>query len=162
MTRPKFKNVTLEQIQHVVDTNDKKRFELKEENGTYYIRASQGHSLKTVETKDLLVPITEALSTPVIHGTNKQAWLSIQKQGLSKMNRNHIHFAIGLPNDPKVKSGIRKSSHVFIYIDVEKARKDGIEFYRSTNDVILSSGLDGVIAPIYFEKVMDKEGDRLN
>lgn len=162
LQRPKFKNVTMEQISHVVETNDKKRYELKNDGGVFYIRASQGHSLKTVESKDLLVKVTEALSTPVIHGTTKEAWASIQKQGLSKMNRNHIHFAIGLPDDPKVKSGIRKTSQVFIYIDVEKAKNGGVEFYRSTNDVILSSGLDGgVIPPIYFEKVVDRDGNTL-
>jgi 2'-phosphotransferase len=63
------------------------------------------------------------LNTPVIHGTNFRAWKSIQNQGLSKMDRNHVHFAIGLPDDPNVKSGMRKTSQVFIYINVEKAKK---------------------------------------
>lgn len=106
----------------MVDTNDKKRYELTLLDGEYFIRASQGHSLKTVENKDLLEEVKE-ISTPVIHGTNLEAWKSIQTQGLSTMTRNHIHFAIGLPDDPNVSSGIRKTSDVFIYINVQEARK---------------------------------------
>lgn len=97
--------------------------------GQYSIRASQGHSLKSVEAKDLLEEIKEGtLTTPVIHGTTLAAWNSIKTQGLSKMNRNHVHFAVGLPDDKNVKSGMRKTSQVFIYIDVEKARKGKIRF----------------------------------
>lgn len=92
-------------------------------SGEYLIRASQGHTLKTVATKELLKLVEEPFSTPVIHGTNAEAWKSIKTQGLSRMGRNHIHFAVGLPSDRSVTSGIRKSSTVFIYIDTEKARK---------------------------------------
>lgn len=39
-------NIHLKDIQAVVDTNDKKRFELKDEGKHIYIRATQGHSIK--------------------------------------------------------------------------------------------------------------------
>jgi 2'-phosphotransferase len=97
----------------------------------------------------------------VIHGTRLQAWEHIKTKGLSTMNRNHVHFAIGLPGDSNVRSGVRKSSQVFIYIDVHKAMQDGIAFYRSKNDVILSDGKDGIIEPKYFEKVIDTQGTSL-
>ena len=32
-----------------------------------------------------------------VHGTTRDAWQSIRTQGLSKMNRNHIHLAQGVP-----------------------------------------------------------------
>jgi 2'-phosphotransferase len=119
---PRFKGVTYPDIQLVVDNNDKKRFELiqKEEDNQFYIRATQGHSLNVVQTDELLEKL-DKVTTDVIHGTTLKAWKTIKNEGLSKMNRIHIHFAIGLPNDPKVKSGVRKSSEVFIYIDAEKA-----------------------------------------
>jgi len=44
-----------------------------------------------------------------------------------------------------VISGARLTCDAFIEIDVEKAMEDGIEFYRSDNGVILSSGFNGVI-----------------
>jgi len=39
---------TLDTLKTVVDSNDKKRFELNEEDGKMYIRAVQGHSMKVV------------------------------------------------------------------------------------------------------------------
>lgn len=147
--------------------------------GEWLVRATQGHSLKTVKPDDMMEKITEPLDTPVIHGTTLQAWNQIKQQGISKMDRNHIHFAIGLPDDPKVKSGIRKSSTVFIYVDVDKARQgivyypqrclkhvlnplDGIVFYRSKNDVILTDGINGILAPTYFQQVTDRENNRID
>lgn len=124
MARPKFKNVTFEQIQYLVDHNDKKRYELTEGSaGEWLIRANQGHSLKTIIPDSMLEKLTGPIDTPIIHGTSLQAWKQIKQKGLSKMNRNHIHFAIGLPNDPNVKSGIRETSEVFIYVNAEKARQ---------------------------------------
>ncbi|KAL9549605.1 hypothetical protein MBANPS3_005126 [Mucor bainieri] len=176
LARPKFKHVTFEQIQYLVDHNDKKRYELVQTpEGEWLVRASQGHSLKTIKSDDMMERITGPLETPVIHGTTLQAWSQIKQQGLSKMGRNHIHFAVGLPDDPNVKSGIRKSSQVFIYIDVDKARQgrneqstendegeDGIVFYRSKNNVVLSEGIQGIIAPSYFRQVTDRDNQRLD
>jgi len=42
----KFKGITIEDIQKVVETNNKKRYTLKYENNLWYIKANQGHSIK--------------------------------------------------------------------------------------------------------------------
>jgi len=42
----KLEGVTLQQIKEIVDTNDKKRFQLIEENNKWFIRAVQGHSIE--------------------------------------------------------------------------------------------------------------------
>jgi 2'-phosphotransferase len=58
-----------------------------------------------VEELDLL-PITDPSQAPeVIHGTYRRFWPSIQKEGLSRMKRNHIHFAPGMPGKDGVISG---------------------------------------------------------
>ena len=44
-------------VKHIVANNDKKRFELKEEGGVMLIRATQGHSMSTVKTEELLTKI---------------------------------------------------------------------------------------------------------
>ncbi|CEP12664.1 hypothetical protein [Parasitella parasitica] len=143
LAQPKFKHVTFEQIKYVVDHSDKKRYELSQSTtGVWLVRATQGHSLKLIQPENLLEQITGPIDTPVIHGTTRDAWEQIQHQGLSKMTRNHIHFAVGLPDDPHVKSGIRATSQVFIYVDVDKAQQDGI---------------GGMIAPLYFKQVVFKE-----
>ena len=129
----------------------------------WFIRANQGHSLKRLDKVEL-TPVQDASQIPlVIHGTNTNAWHSIQKQGLCRMNRLHIHFASGLLSDPSVKSGMRHSANVFIYIDAVKAMADGIGLYTSANGVILSEGVgeQGTIAPKYFIKVTDRDGNPL-
>lgn len=74
------------------------------------------------------------------------------------MGRNHVHFAIGYPGDNQVISGMRKTCHIFIEVDIDRAMKDGIKFYISKNNVVLSSGFNGVIPPIYFSKVVNNKG----
>lgn len=77
------------------------------------------------------------------------------------MNRNHIHFAPGLPKKEGVISGMRKSCDVYIELDLFKAMKEGIDFYISSNNVILTEGVNGVLLPKYFKKVISKNGEVL-
>ncbi len=42
------------------------------------------------------------------------------------------------------------------------AIKDGIKFFISSNNVILTEGEDGVLKPKYFSKVIRKDGEELN
>ena len=155
---PNLNHATLEQVRYVVEHNDKQRFNLFTENNKEYIRASQGHSGdvgKKISDEKLLTKILLPLDT-CIHGTNIKGWNAIKNEGLKTMGRKHIHFAIGDTQDEKVISGFRNSSRILIYIDMKKAMDDGIEFFMSSNRVILSSGKDGVIAPKYFKNVTFK------
>lgn len=77
------------------------------------------------------------------------------------MNRNHIHFAPGLPKEEGVISGMRSSCDIIIQIDMQAAMKDGIPFYISTNNVILTEGVDGLLSKKYFKKVFKKDGTPL-
>lgn len=79
------------------------------------------------------------------------------------MKRNHIHFSTALPSDKSVISGIRHDAQVFIYINLKLSILEGLQFYRSVNDVILSPGNEnGFIIPKYFLKVCDNMGHMLN
>ncbi|KAF0554876.1 putative tRNA 2-phosphotransferase [Gigaspora margarita] len=159
---PRFKRTTFEDIKFVVDNNDKKRFTLTQEvsdddASSWWIRANQGHS---IEVKNLeLEEITDPLQFPeVIHGTYLRNWKNIESEGLSKMARNHIHLATGLFGTESVISGMRKNCDLFIYINLSKAMEDGIRFFRSANEVILTEGVNGLLNPKYFLKVVDKYG----
>ncbi|CAG8770087.1 4130_t:CDS:2, partial [Acaulospora morrowiae] len=159
MRHPKLTGKTFGDIRSIVDSNDKQRFTLIQEiqeNGmpVWLIRANQGHSMEVKELE--LEKITDPAQIPeVIHGTYVRYWKNIRSQGLSKMNRNHIHCATGRFGDSGVKSGMRKNCDLFIYINVARAMEDGIEFYRSANGVILTSGVGGFLNPKYFLKVVD-------
>lgn len=134
-------------IQQIVDNDEKNRYLIKDNS----IRANQGHSMD-VEIEMELITRHEDIPV-VIHGTYTKNWQSIKTEGLKKMGRKHIHFAPGFIGEENVKSGMRKSCNLFITIDAEKCMKDSIKFYRSSNNVILSSGIDGVIPAKYFKSV---------
>ncbi|GBG79173.1 hypothetical protein CBR_g28889 [Chara braunii] len=152
---------TVEDVRQTVTTDNKQRFGLLEENGNLLIRANQGHTMKCVQTEAVLTPIADAKDVPVcVHGTYYRHWEAIRRDGLSKMSRNEIHFAIGLPGKDGVISGMRQSCEVLIYVDVEKAIEDGIRFFRSDNNVVLTRGVDGVLPTKYFKRVVDRKTNR--
>lgn len=70
------------------------------------------------------------------------------------MKRNHIHLATGLPSDG-VKSGMRPTSTVLVYVSVPKAMAAGIKFFLSSNGVVLTEGdpETGLLKPEFFERV---------
>lgn len=162
LQHPKLRHYTVDDIKRVVESNDKQRFALRTTAGSLQIRANQGHS---IEVRDLeLTRITDpALVSDVIHGTYMKLWPKIKVEGLKRMNRIHIHFASGLPekgND--VISGVRQNAEICIYINLAKALKDGLKFFKSVNGVILSPGNEqGIIEPKYFLKVCTRNGKQL-
>ena len=133
------------------------------ELGALYIRANQGHSnrvAKHINQDELLTKLTKPLDI-VIHGTTYEAFKEIRKSGLKKMKRSHIHFAIteDIISGNQQQSGIRNNCELLIYIDMEKAMNDGIDFYMSDNKVVLSEGVgpNGLIRTRYFKKVIDRK-----
>ncbi|KAJ3770671.1 KptA family-domain-containing protein [Lentinula raphanica] len=147
-------------IEDVVKKDSKGRFTLtyegdRPEGDHWWIRANQGHSMEAADLE--LERVNSIERIPVaLHGTTEEAWRHISQQGISRMDRNHIHLAQGFENGvgSQVFSGIRKSSRILIYIDVEKALADGIKFYLSTNGVVLCPGNEfGFLEPKYFQRV---------
>jgi 2'-phosphotransferase len=147
----------------------------------YLIRANQGHSIK-VETDGLAVELSlddpDSLPKTVVHGTNRSAWPAILSTGgLKPMGRNHVHFATGLPAgfktfpktvagaveaehtaDEPVISGMRNISSVLVYIDLEKAMRSGLKFWKSENGVILTDGGEKGVVPLEFFKRVEERG----
>jgi len=161
LKQTRFHTVCVDDVRRVVETNQKRRFTLKQDaEARLLIRADQGHSLPGLDID--LAPITSSTQAPlVVHGTSTRAWASIRDEGLKPMGRVHIHFAPGRLGEEGVISGMRASASVFIYINLDKALGAGMRFFRSQNGVILSSGLEWVIATDYFDKVIDKHGNIL-
>ena len=149
-------------VEAMMESDPKTRFTLVRRDGVLYIRANQGHShavSERISSEDIYTQIGTETEIPVaIHGTTMNAWETIRTTGLKRMRRSHIHFAPGIVGvDPEVRSGMRQSAPVHIYLDVAKCFAKGIKFYRSANNVILSEGIDGVIPPDCFLKVMDTQ-----
>ncbi|KAJ3309656.1 hypothetical protein HDV04_005843 [Boothiomyces sp. JEL0838] len=89
---PKFRGATIADVEKVVQECPKQRFKLlmREE---YFIRANQGHSMNINIGMQLIENASEI--PVVVHGTYLDKWAIVKDQGLSKMNRQHIHFAVG-------------------------------------------------------------------
>lgn len=152
-----FHEYTLDDIKRVVASNDKQRFCLQTNDaGKPQIRANQGHSIKISDT-ELLKPLVTVNDCPtqIIHGTYLRNWESIRKNGLSRMKRNHIHFASDLPRSNQVISGMRRNCEILVYLNFEKTLQSGIKLFLSENAVILSPGdPNGFIKPECFLKVL--------
>lgn len=157
LDHPDFRRHTFEDIMHVVEHNDKKRFEvsmLPEPK----IRAAQGHTIAFISDEELLQRIEDPAEISVcVHGTRAENIIPIMESGLNRMGRNHIHMATGLPGAEGVISGMRYSCEVALFIDVSSAMAAGIHFFRSSNGVILTKGLNesGILPPEFISEVRD-------
>ncbi|XP_064616854.1 uncharacterized protein LOC135480854 [Liolophura sinensis] len=147
---------TLADVEAIVRRDSKKRFNLRDcpITGKRQIRANQGHS---IQVKVDMQEIRTASEAPeVLHGTSHINWNSIKKEGLSRQKRDHIHFAPS-EHSPEVISGIPKRCTVIISIDIGRALRVGIPFFRSANNVILSPGnMQGIIPVSCFKRVIDR------
>ncbi|WP_028776912.1 RNA 2'-phosphotransferase [Shimazuella kribbensis] len=123
------KPLTMEELQFIIDTNNKKRFAFDEQK--LRIRASQGHSINV----DLGY---EPTSPPPIlyHGTSTQHVANILKNGLIKKSRHHVHLS--LSKDTAWDVGKRHGSPVILTINAYQMEKDGYHFFLSDNGVWLT------------------------
>lgn len=154
---------SVQEAQQAVVTNNKQRFAIIDIDGSVYIRANQGHSIPVPDLE--LKRITSESDIPcdargkpsvIVHGTYFKVWPAIKENGLSKMSRNHIHFAVGTPQESHVISGMRASCELLIYIDLNAAIHDGFDFFVSENHVVLCSGdIQGYLPTKYFKAVLD-------
>lgn len=149
------KKFSLAEVKNVVANDGKQRFSLDTlPNGKVRIKANQGHSMANVQLT--MTTIDDASKLPIaVHGTYYRFWDSIKAEGLKRMTRNHIHMTENEKFSANT-SGFRSSSEILIYINVPKAMSDGVVFYRSANNVILTEGINGVLSSQYFAKVVDR------
>lgn len=153
----KFRPVTVEKLQHIIDIDEKQRFSLIKREDSWFIRANQGHSgdvAARLADEEMLTPVLSSREHPIcVHGTDKEAWAKISASGgLSRMARKHIHMSTQHKGSKDMISGMRKRSNVMIYVDLDKAIAAGIKFYISKNQVILSEGNDQGMIPVEFFK----------
>ena len=120
---------TKQELEEIVETNDKKRYEFNSNHTK--IRARQGHSIEiNVDLKEATPPDS------LYHGTATRFLESIFKEGLKKMNRNHVHLSENMKTANDV--GKRYGKPVLLKIDSKRMYDDGIKFYLSNNNVWLT------------------------
>ncbi|MER5857334.1 RNA 2'-phosphotransferase [Streptomyces sp900105245] len=121
---------TREELDHVVATNDKRRFVI--EAGR--IRASQGHSVEV----DLGLP--PATPPPYLyHGTVARNLDAIRAEGLRPMNRHDVHLSADRETATRV--GARRGRPVVLTVDAGAMHRDGHVFHVSANGVWLTKAV---------------------
>ncbi|MGV9562411.1 RNA 2'-phosphotransferase [Streptomyces sp. NPDC003480] len=119
--------ITRSELDHVVATNDKRRFAIE---GTR-IRASQGHSVDV----DLGLP-PAAPPAYLYHGTVARHLDAIRTEGLRPMNRQDVHLSPDRETATRV--GARRGRPVVLTVDAGAMHRDGHVFHVSANGVWLT------------------------
>lgn len=123
------KNISKEILDHVVATNNKKRFGYNEDETK--IRANQGHSVE--------VDLNYTPQQPpaiLYHGTAERSLESIFKTGLEKRNRHHVHLSMDV--NTALAVGSRYGRPVLLIVSAGEMYTDGYSFYVSDNKVWLT------------------------
>ncbi|MEU3902242.1 RNA 2'-phosphotransferase [Streptomyces goshikiensis] len=123
-------HVSRAELDHVVATNDKKRFAVE---GTR-IRASQGHTVAV----DLGLPESEPPAY-LYHGTVTSALDAIRAEGLRPMARHHVHLSPDRETATRV--GARRGRPVVLSVDAGAMRAAGHVFRISANGVWLADAV---------------------
>lgn len=124
---------TLEELDEVVETKDKKRFILNEDKTR--IRANQGHSIDI----DLALKPQQPPEF-LYHGTAEANLASIFEKGIEKRNRQHVHLS--QDKETATKVGMRHGKPQILTIKTGEMFQDGIDFYLSENNVWLTDFVD--------------------
>lgn len=127
--RDSHQGLTFEQLEEIVETNDKKRFIFNEDKTK--IRANQGHSIDI----DLALKPQQPPEF-LYHGTAQANLDSILEKGIEKRNRQHVHLS--LDKETATKVGMRHGKPIILTIKTAEMSEDGILFYLSENGVWLT------------------------
>lgn len=123
---------TKEELTRIVETDNKRRYSI---DGAR-IRANQGHSVK-VEVDSIKKTVPPFI---LYHGAKHETYLTIRKEGLKKMNRNHVHLSEDLETAQKV--GDRRKGITCIFeVHARDMHANGYSFYLSENGVWLTDSV---------------------
>lgn len=127
---------TKNELDEIVETNDKKRYEFN--SNKTKIRARQGHSIPiNVDLKETTPPDV------LYHGTATKSLSSIYANGIEKRSRNYVHLSGD--RETAIKVGTRHGQAAILVVNTKKMFEDGIKFYLSNNNVWLTD----YVAPNY-------------
>lgn len=117
--RTRWHGLTLADVEHVVATNPKNRFELDGDR----IRARYGHSVTERVELERRDPPAE-----LFHGTTRDTAAIVLREGLRPMTRQYVHMSVDTATAQLV--GSRKGSDVVILtVAAARAAAAGVPFY---------------------------------
>lgn len=122
------RKITREQLEHIVETNNKRRFIISEDGNR--IRANQGHSIN--------INLGLSPTTPpefLYHGTATRFIESIREKGLVPGSRQHVHLSENQNTAHQV--GSRHGKPIILQIQAKTMHQKEHRFYLSENGVWL-------------------------
>jgi putative RNA 2'-phosphotransferase len=120
------------ELDEVVARNNKQRFSYDESGRR--IRANQGHSVAVdLQLAPAIPPET------LYHGTGERAVASIQRDGLKRMTRHHVHLSPDTAT--AINVGRRHGRPVVFAVAAAAMSRDGHIFYLSENGVWLTDSV---------------------
>lgn len=135
-------NLCHDVLSEIVESDNKDRYEYSEDGKQ--IRARQGHSIVGLD-----LGFQEALAPDLLyHGTATKYLESIQRNGIVKGHRHHVHLSDNIYT--AVSVGRRHGEPVCIAVNARQMQADGLKFYRSNNGVWLTY----VVDPQYFMDIL--------
>ena len=123
--RAHWSTLTADDLARMVETSDKKRYEMKDGR----IRALYGHS-----TPHKLLKQPGTPPTRLYHGTSPETLPAIQRDGLRPMSRQYVHLSVHTDMARQV-GGRKATAPMILIIDAERAHAEGVAFYRG-NDLV--------------------------
>lgn len=119
----------------------KQRFQTLNDGSRYWIRATHGHSLKSVDaTKGgLYTEIKNALPL-LVHAVAGDSLPIILANGISRNGKPHMLFADS-DEEPVLSLGFQDSCNILVYINMAKALFAGIPFSRAPDGMVVSPGI---------------------
>lgn len=133
---------TQDELQEIVDTDTKGRYELSEDK--LYIRALQGHSIP-VEVDNIVESIPPDI---LYHGTPEKNKESILEKGLLKGSRLYVHLSADYET-ALVVGKRRPGPTIILKIKTAEMSKAGIKFWKSKNGVWLCEYVDPKYIELY-------------
>lgn len=131
--------ITRNDLEHIIETSDKKRHEISGDK----IRALYGHSTSHTIKKELCEP-PEIL----FHGTSHKAIDRILTVGLLPMSRQFVHLSTDIETAQLVGKR-RDANPIILQIDSKSAFENGVQFYKGNDTVWLCNSI-----PVDYLKVI--------
>ena len=125
-------NLTLEGLQNIVNGSPQQRFSFSDDGSQ--VRASQGHSV------DIGLKLSPQIPPQFLyHGTATRFMEFIEREGLKKMTRQHVHLSA----KPRTahESGNRHRQPIILEISAETMSHHGLKFFLSENGVWLTDSV---------------------
>ncbi|MBW6411913.1 RNA 2'-phosphotransferase [Clostridium weizhouense] len=127
----KWESVTTEDLDHIIESSDKKRHELVDGK----IRALYGHSIPRKIVKESAEP-----PAILFHGTARRFLESIENKGLLPKGRQYVHLSNDIETALQVGKR-RDDKPTILEIDAKRAWDEGVKFYLGNDKVWLGDNI---------------------